>query len=135
MNQLSTQQLNDLLLGACLLATGGGCTYAEKQTLLADSPQMKIIDCDELEPMATICTVYAVGSASVQTSDIRLQICLGMRAVEQLTDRPLDGIFAGEIGGEQLAMYTAGLMGLPVLDADGAGGRAVPEITQDQFAL
>lgn len=129
------QQLSDLLLGACLLATGGGCTFNEKKNLLTHANPATIIQNDKLDPNAMVCTLYAVGSTSIQTSSIEFQIQLGIQAIQAYSKNPLSGIFVGEIGSEHLALYAAGLMGIPVLDADGSGGRAVPEIIQDQFAL
>ncbi|MBU4453074.1 DUF917 domain-containing protein [Patescibacteria group bacterium] len=133
----STQQLKDIFLGAALLATGGGCPYAEKCNSLIELPKenFPIYEAKDFHPGQMLCTVYAVGPASLRNAQFSDLLTKGIDIAREYAKNKLAGIFVGELGVEHLAMSIAHQTGLKLLDADGTGGRAVPEIMQDLFPL
>jgi DUF917 family protein len=137
MYTLNQQQLDDLLLGATALATGGGCVYEQKIQILQQMnvEAISILEASDIAPDDCLCTVYAVGPTSVQDDDLEERLRIGCAAVERVLGKKLTAIFIGELGAEHLAMKAASLLNVSVVDADGTGGRAVPEIVQDQFGL
>jgi uncharacterized protein len=129
-------QLNNLLLGASVLATGGGCCYETKKTFLKDLKQpIELFEADDFGADELLCTVYAVGSTSLQETNFDDALRSGCAQVEAYAGQKLSALFVGELGAEHLAIRGAMLCNLKVVDADGTGGRAVPEIVQDMFAL
>jgi len=125
-----------MLLGASLLATGGGSLYEKKKAFLQDVRlPITVIEADDLAKDDLLCTVYAVGSTSTQETNFSETLQIGIERVEAYAGKNLRVLFAGELGAEHLAIKAAAFCGADVLDADGTGGRAVPEIVQDQFSL
>ncbi len=135
MYSINQQQLKDLLLGTSALATGGGYEYEKKIASLSDVHEMRILETSDLKPNDLLCTIYAVGSTTVQDTPSDALLLQGVEAIEQRLRKELVAIFPGEIGAEHLALKTTHLLHKDILDADAAGGRAVPEIVQDQFML
>ncbi|MFH1405155.1 MAG: DUF917 family protein [Patescibacteria group bacterium] len=137
MYTLTPTTINQMLLGATLLATGGGCTLESKQKAMQELPcsSISILEKADLKPEQMICTVYGVGPASKKEHDFTKMIQMGAATVQEYTYGKLVGFFLGELGAEQLAFQAAVASGLSVIDADGTGGRAVPEIVQDMFVL
>ncbi len=137
MYHINQQQLDDLLLGATALATGGGCLYEQKKSTLVKVgiTAVSVLEASDIRASDLLCTVYAVGSTSIQESSMEKRLRIGCREVEKKLGSPLTAFFVGELGAEHLALMASAILGVGILDADGTGGRAVPEIMQDQFAL
>lgn len=136
MYTINKQQLNNLLLGSSLLATGGGCLFEKKQEYLSDiQTPITILEKEDIQADELICTVYAVGPTSNQEMNFTDALKIGIAEVEKFAGDKIKAMFAGELGAEHLVFKISQMCDLGILDADGTGGRAVPEIVQDQFPL
>lgn len=128
-----------MILGSSIYSTGGGYAKSvqEKQfkKLFKTYTSLPLLSIDELDDTDYICTAYAVGSAADTNYDLSYAFQIGLQELEKQIGKPIKGIFAGETNIDILAFQTAAKMRLPVIDADCTGGRAVPEIQFDNFAL
>lgn len=128
-----------MILGSSIYSTGGGYekNVQEKQftILFKKKKSFPLFSIDELSDNDYICTAYAVGSAANTNYDLSKAFSIGLKTLENYLGNPMKGVFAGETNIDVLAFQTAAHMNLPVIDADCTGGRAVPEIQFDNFAL
>ena len=125
----------DMLVGASIYSTGGGIEYNEQKAAIRDISRKGIvlISIDELGRNDYICTTYGIAPASAKSTDTSLRLKMGLEMFELATKKRFKAIFPGETGIESLILNAASQTGLPLLDADGTGGRSVPEITFDNF--
>jgi len=134
------QEIEDLIRGAAVLATGGGGNPKEGLKLLEEALKIKgeisIIDVDEVREDWVAVTPYYVGTIAplaktkkpVKITD---SMTLAFRKMEKNLDKKINAVVPGEIGGENtpVAINIGAKMNLPILDGD-LIGRAAPEITQ-----
>lgn len=125
--------------GSSIFSTGGGLPFELQQKLFSKLflkyKKLPLISLDELKDTDYICTAYAVGSGGNTHADLSKALKIGMDSLRSYTRKTYKAIFAGETNIDVLAFQTASQLNLPVLDADATGGRAVPEIQFDNFAI
>jgi uncharacterized protein len=135
--QLDATNLHDLARGCAVLGTGGG---GDPDTGLLMSLQaveqhgpVTVVDLDELPDDGLVMPCGGLGAPTVSIEKFgnggegaRLR-----ERVERLWGRPVVALMPAEIGGSNglVPVAWAGLLGLPVVDADGMG-RAFPEMQQ-----
>lgn len=140
MKQTVTQsKALDIARGASIFATGGGMPY-EVQISLIDKvfrsiPSVELVDIDGLREEDCVCTIYGAGSADRTDVDLSEAIQKGLIQMERLIGKKFVAVFAGETNIEALIFQSAAAVGLPILDADCTGGRAVPELQFDNFSI
>jgi len=126
-----------MVAGASVFSTGGGFEYSAQMKkitkLFKNDNTLSLLSLDELKDDDYICTAYGVGSASNTNVDLSTALKKGLETMKQITNKEFVGIFAGETNIEALVFETAITSGLPVIDADCTGGRAVPEIQFDNL--
>lgn len=136
---ITKNHIEAMLVGSSVYSTGGGIEYSVQnklfKALLSKYPLLELVSIDELKNTDAICTAYCVGSAANTNVDVSKQLKIGMKTLEKLTKRQHKAIFAGETNIDIIAFQAATSMGLPVLDGDSNGGRAVPEIQFDNYVL
>jgi DUF917 family protein len=138
MRTIITEQIaRDIIAGASIFATGGGFEYQAQlnklPSILNKDQELEILSVEELSDEQFICTAYGVGSAANTEVDLSGALAKGFEVMEEITGRKFAGIFAGETNIEALVFQTALAAGLPIVDADCTGGRAVPEIQFDNL--
>lgn len=120
------------------MATGGGPPYDIQRkmyrSLFAKKDRIQVREAKEFPLNARLVTSYGVGDASkVHITPSLVQSAL--KEYEKFTKIRIQGIIPGEIGAEVLAIQTAAVAGIPVVDSDLVGGRSAPEIQMDTFSV
>jgi DUF917 family protein len=136
--RLLTRELAETLtLGASFFGTGGGLERSNQlkifDELFSAGKSLSMVRAEDLADDDIVCTAYAVGSAADTSFDLGASIKRALEALERVAGARFKAIFAGETNIEALVFQAAASVGLPVLDADCTGGRAVPEIQFDNF--
>lgn len=151
MQQLTRQNLEDILLGAVILGAGGGGDIAEGralvETALAAGKTFDLVSVDEVPDEALVCTPYLLGAITPMAEEEEI-VYVGLQDAD--TDPLLQayaefqehlgqefyGTTPCELGGSNTAaaFFPAVMNGHKIIDADPAG-RAVPEITHSTYYL
>jgi DUF917 family protein len=143
--RITSEDLEWLATGTAILGSGGGGSprigQLRLESLLEDPEapdEVELIDPAALDPDATVTSVGQLGSPTIGSEkpprgDEELR---ALRALEQRSDRTVDALVPGEIGGANsfAPLVVALQTGLPVVDAD-AMGRALPELQMDSFFI
>lgn len=145
------QECEDLVRGLCFRGTGGGGGRKEGLKLLLDQlgsdREIEWVDLASLPDEAWTVTVAGMGGRAGEGGAEEELAALGcveekydhlglmVAAVEALADSAgakVEAIVPGETGASAVpgAIAPALELGLPVVDGDYAGGRAIPEVTQ-----
>ncbi len=141
MRTLSSQDLNDLLNGACILGSGGGGPLTIGAEMIKDilkiSNTVQLAEPSEIDGSAQMAVSAYVGSPDASNS-ADLDFAVGARAFDILADyqkTTLSYVLPGEVGaGNSLAPMTVAVRkGIPVVDAAGAR-RAIPHFLQCTYA-
>jgi len=137
--ELTKHDLHSLALGSTLLATGGGFPFDAKHQKLKDlnkNNSLHLISTNDLCDDDLVCAISGIGSAD-NTHNLNFDQALiaGLKTMQDLLGQKINALIPGEIGIENIIFELATKLNLPVLDADTAGGRAVPEMTHDTFFL
>lgn len=138
---INNQIAKHMLLGSSIYSTGGGIEYGTQEKHITSllkkyrSRSLELISIEELKDEDYICTVYQVGSSANTNFDASSFLRLGINTLEDYTGKKFKAIFAGETNIDSVVFQAAGSLGLPVVDADSNGGRAVPQIQFDNFVL
>ncbi|WP_028933725.1 DUF917 domain-containing protein [Pseudonocardia spinosispora] len=127
---VTADQLDDLMLGGTLYASGGGrrtsATVVEwTRELLLDGGPVPLVDADALAPDTLVVAVGMAGSATLfeellPTGD---EFVAAVRALEQRLRRDVGAIVPLNTGGNNavLPVAAARQLDLPLIDADGIG--------------
>ena len=149
--RLSEQDLDDILLGAAVLGTGGGGEIAEGKAriteALAAGKSFVLVDPEDVPDDAVICTPYMLGALSDVSPDqdpayarlpraTRNPLLLAYDRFQEHLGRKFHGVVACELGGSNTAaaFYCAAMNGHVIVDGD-PSGRAVPEIQHTTYNL
>ena len=149
---LSThQECEDLVRGLCFRGTGGGGSPSRGLQLLDHQLELdrdiRWVDLESLPDTAWTVTVAGMGGRTGQGGSEEELAALGcfeekydalglavaaVRALEQSEGVKVEAIVPGETGGSAVPSAIAAALefGVPVVDGDYAGGRAIPEVPQ-----
>lgn len=149
--ELKTEQdIIDFTIGCCFFGTGGGGDPLFGQQILREALEsrksIRIVDGNKLKDNPyTICP-FLMGSSGPVTAELqRAQTYYGLtkKTISNMSKEAassllkhsgvkLGAVVPIEIGGAATAsaVATAAWLGVPVVDGDYAGGRALPEISQ-----
>ena len=140
MMMLGKEELEDIANGACLLASGGGGTIEAPKWIIPKilklSDHVTAIGRDEVEPSAKGAVVACMGSPkALKEIGFHGSAFRAWDLLEQTLKEKFSFSIAIETGSVNtfIAMLAAAKMGIPVLDADGAG-RAVPTLAMLTFS-
>ncbi len=141
MFSLSTKRdVEDLVLGATILGTGGGGDPKKGVRLLEEAVEsagkIDIVKLEELPRDSVVVVPYFVGTIAPTArtkKPIRIDEPI-RKAFEEMQDylgKEVRGVIASEIGGSNtaVALYVGAKLGLPAVDGD-LLGRAAPELHQ-----
>jgi DUF917 family protein len=141
MRALSTQDLNDLLNGACILGSGGGGPLTIGAAMVKDietfQTPVQLADVTDVPATAQMAVSAYVGSPDAAASG-NLNLDVGARAWDILAgfqNTAFSYVLPGEVGaGNSLAPMTVAVRKqIPVVDAAGAR-RAIPHFLQCTYA-
>lgn len=135
-------------MGATILGCGGGGPLAYGTDLMRrlydGGGEVVIASSDELDEGLVVACPYGVGAMTTAEADpygdralaAEHPSVLAVRALGNHAGREIEALICGELGGSSVAdaFYPAGILGVPVVDADPVG-RAVPEIQHSMFAI
>ena len=144
MRKLSRAEVDEILLAATILGTGGGGSLDEGMKLMDDffarGKDLYLADYDELTDDAMIGTPYMCGAISPITEEeearykglphLEDDCCvIAARSMEKFTGKAFAGFNSAEFGGlnTAVAMYVSGMAGVPIMNCD-AAGRAIPDL-------
>lgn len=134
---LCSEELRNLFLGSAFFACGGGVPYEAAVALMCPQAQGNdplLASINEFSAHDCLCTVYAIGASGKRKKDYRAFLS-AIKHLEEILTVPIKGLVPGEIGSEVNALWVARELGIPVVDADMVGGRAVPEDQMDVFGI
>ncbi|XOV79998.1 MAG: DUF917 domain-containing protein [Aestuariibacter sp.] len=140
--QITVNDLDDLILGAVFLATGGGGDPYVPQLLTRQALEkfgpVNLIAAAELADTDTVVTVGGVGAPTVSLELLpSIDECVNpLNAFVTQTNTDLTALASFEIGGANslVPIIAAAATGLPVIDGDGMG-RALPEAQMMTYAI
>ncbi len=147
MRTLGWQHLREILIGSALLGTGGGGSLErglkDVERELKAGRAFRLADPDELPQDTWACTPYYCGSLApsgktafkAKAAAYDGQECLlATKALERHLGVSFGTTVATELGGGNTAaaLIVASQLGLPFLDADGAG-RSVPDLQHSTY--
>jgi len=139
MIKMTPQKIINLSLGSTFLATGGGFPLDIKLKKLQELSQTKnlyLVDAADIPPNTLACAISGIGSAGeIPQQDMVNILKKGLQILSNHLNQKIAALVAGELGIENIIWEIASLIDLPVLDADTAGRRAVPEMIQDTFFI
>jgi DUF917 family protein len=137
----SLEEAEDLLLGASILATGGGGSLRfgleMLRGVLGSGRGIKILDLREFsgDEDGVLVSPYFIGSMGSlgerSEGKVRGMLLKALSVVEKELGRKVVGFVSSELGGSNTAvpLYASALVDLPVVDGD-LMGRAGPELHQ-----
>lgn len=142
MRWIGEQEIEDLALGAALLASGGGGdpTLGKLMALKAirEYGSIKMLSPDELEDDAWVIPTAMMGAPSIMMEKIPNgdEALKSMRLLEEFHNRKADATMSIECGGlnSTLPFVVAAKAGIAVVDGDGMG-RAFPELHMETFNI
>lgn len=148
----SQQDIIDFTTGCCFFGTGGGgdpqigCKML--QEVLNAGKTIDILDAADIAPEIWTASAFLMGSngpdntfkqknLGLHQKTVRNMAYEAARLLQEHAKVQLGAIIPLEIGGASTACAaaTAAMLGIPVVDGDYAGGRALPEISQMLPAL
>ncbi|MDK2799956.1 MAG: uncharacterized protein PWQ70_1575 [Clostridiales bacterium] len=151
MQNLTKQDMYDILYGCTILGTGGGGKL-EKGLALIDKAfnegkKITLLDLHELPDDALVACPYYCGSISPTTPEqeekykglpkIDEEPALrAFKVLEEYTGKKFYGAITTELGGSNsaVAFYVAAMLGIYIVDGDPAG-RSVPELQHSTFYI
>ena len=128
MRQLTSADIDDLVLGATLLGAGGGGDPYIAQLIvkqaIEDHGPVTVVDPDELDPDGLVLISAAIGAPTVFLEKVPAgsEFVDAVRALANYLGKEPVALMPVEVGGMNtlLPLAVAVEMGLPVLDADTA---------------
>jgi DUF917 family protein len=142
MRELGTQEVEDIALGAALMASGGGGnpymgTLIAKQMVVEHGP-IQLLALEELDDDALVAVSMGLGAPTVLVEKIPAgpEAVEALEVLEQEYGASFDALLPSEAGGWNSLhpMLPAAQRHLPLLDADGMG-RAFPELQMVTWSL
>lgn len=140
MRMITSDDLDDLAVGAAILGTGGGGDpyigkLLARGAIEAHGP-VSLVDLQELPDDAHVLTTGGMGAPTILIEKVPSgeEALLALRHHEAMTGRKATHIMAFEAGGLNscLPVMLAAQAGLPLVDADGMG-RAFPRLEMETF--
>lgn len=139
--------INNLIVGATILGTGGGGDPEAGMNILKDTldsgKKLQICSLDELDPEGYVVTPYLAGSIpapeakSRKTKEMTVEnMVKAYNLLEESIGEKIVGVVATEIGGGNTAdaFRLGALLELPLVDCDHCG-RSVPEMSQSSYHI
>ena len=126
--------LIQFLIGASVLATGGGGSYEKAKNLLKNT-SVNLNGLNELNSNDIVCTVFGVGGK--QVNDPVKSAVNAFQVFKKLFTEKVTAIIPVEIGplASAISIFIADKINLPIVDADIVGMRSSPEVFLETITL
>ena len=126
---LKGKELEEIVVGLSFFGCGGGGSREEGFEIVREIDEVRIVDLSELEEEEMIASPYACGSLDCEDSKGVFKEYKAVLELEEFLKLRFSALFPTELGAYNttIVFKIAKMMGIPVIDGDGAG-RAVPEI-------
>ncbi len=142
MRELTLDDLDDMVIGATLLGTGGGGDPYIARLMVRQAMErfgaIKIVDPSELDPDGLVLTTAVIGAPTViiEKPPAGTEFVACVKALAAHLGKEPVALMPIEVGGMNtlIPLATAAEMGLPVIDADSMR-RAFPQIEMTVFTL
>lgn len=138
MQVLELVDIDNIFVGQSYYSTGGAYSLAVQRELFAKArskEQVALIQIDEIEEKDVVFCVGTIG-ASLESPVLLTKYSNELlKAISAVAGKAPRAVCALEAGVESLAIVFAQILGIPLLDADVCGGRAVPKLETDNFYL
>lgn len=151
MRKLTRTEVDEILLAATILGTGGGGSLDEGMKLMdeifSQGKDLILADYDEVPEDALIGSPYMCGAISPLTEEeiakykdlpvMEDDFCvIAARSMEEFIGKKFAGFNSVEFGGGNtaVAMYVAATAGVPIMNCD-AAGRAVPDLQLSTYNI
>lgn len=142
MYELTLEDLDEMVLGATLLGTGGGgdpyIARLMARQAMEDYGSINIVSPSELDPDGLVLTVAVIGAPTVISEKVPAgpEFTGVVNALSSYLGKKPVAIMPIEVGGMNtiIPLAVAAEMGLPVIDADSMR-RAFPQIEMTVFTL
>lgn len=142
MYELTLEDLDEMVLGATLLGTGGGgdpyIARLMARQAMEDYGSVNIVSPSELDPDGLVLTVAVIGAPTVISEKVPAgpEFTGVVNALSSYLGKKPVAIMPIEVGGMNtiIPLAVAAEMGLPVIDADSMR-RAFPQIEMTVFTL
>jgi len=142
---IKNEEIRDIIKGATFLGAGGGGSLRDGLRLLeelasAGKDEFKIVDPEEMDETRWAVMVAGIGAPkALEEGNFGPEALVAfstMQKISFLSGKNIGYLMAGELGGfnTMVPLYTAALMDVPVIDADG-NGRAVPELATGLYPI
>lgn len=136
MKKLNQETLRDLCVGSSWFGTGGGFPLPLQLRRMGElKGEIVLLSIDEVPASQNVACAYGVGSAASTGVDLIPAFREAFRVLTNQCGTSIGGIFPAEIAIESAVTALASALGIPLIDGDVVGGRAVPELRQDNCAL
>lgn len=145
MRSLNLQNLKDIVVGATFLGSGGGGSPENGLKLVEEIAkvvkEIKLASPDEIENNEHVAMIAGMGAPkALKEKGFGPEAIYAFEGLEKLYSMigvKFRYIMPGETGGFNsiTPIYVAAVKGLTVVDADGTGGRAVPELGTSLYNL
>lgn len=137
---IDEQAIKDITLGASILATGGGgdpeIGLLWSLNVLKEGKDIVLIEPEDFPDDAIACIAANLGAPVVLTEKPPSgdEVRCSLEGLRKYLGHPVEAIIPPEAGGVNtpVPMAVAGVVGIPVVDADGMG-RAFPELQMTSF--
>ena len=142
MRKLGTQEVEDIAMGAAVMASGGGGNpyvgiLIAKQTV-AEFGEITLLELDEVPDDARVAVSMGLGAPTVLVEKVPAgpEPEYALEALEAEVGHTFDALLPSEAGGWNSLhpMLPAARRGIPLLDADGMG-RAFPELQMVTWSM
>ncbi|MBU2052261.1 MAG: DUF917 family protein [Patescibacteria group bacterium] len=127
MTKLTPVLIDNLIRGASLLSCGGGLKFSE-QIKLAKGKRVQLVSPNELRLNDWCATVSEVGAADAPVM-AKTKLPQAIKLLEAKTGKTITALIPPEVGQEAIVIDAAAITGLPIVDSDLAGCRAVPRLS------
>jgi DUF917 family protein len=145
MRKLSLDDLKDIVIGATFLGSGGGGSPENGMKLVEEigkvTKEIFLVSVDEVPDNEHIAMIAGMGAPKALKEKgfgpEAVYAFEGLEKIYSLVGVKFKYIMPGETGGfnSVTPIYVAAVKGLGVVDADGTGGRAVPELGTTLYQL
>jgi len=132
---LDYPKIVDLVTGASLLTTGGGLCLGDQLASVKRhrNLSLSLIGLNDVSDDTILVTAGEVGPADAKEMEKAPLLHQMLSVWENITGMKIGGVYAPEIGQEAIIIDTAIGLGVPLVDFDVAGGRAVPFVDINSF--
>ncbi|WP_303858109.1 DUF917 domain-containing protein [Aminicella lysinilytica] len=149
MRELTEQNAIDIVYGCAVVGTGGGGNLKSGlemiRKLYSEGGKIEMADLSELPDDAFVATPYGCGAPKLLGKKLDDKYArlpqldypaplLAFRSLEEYMDKSFFAVASSELGAESTAeaLFIAGSLGLPIMNAD-AAGRSVPDLQYSTY--